>query len=116
MRERGKSFGQIQRRLLTRGIKLSTSAISWHCLRLGADLPPEKRQRMPTRTTPVRRGGYLVRPFTPAEDERLLDLSAEGKRICEIARAFGGTRQHNSIIGRLMTLARREARAEDAMG
>jgi hypothetical protein len=53
-----------------------------------------------------------VRRFTAEEDALLLQMEANGARYCEMCRALG--RRHNSIIGRLATLARRDARAEDA--
>ena len=58
------------------------------------------------------RNGFAVRHFTPEEDDRLLALEAEGKTYTEIGRLMN--RKPNSIRGRLMTLARREARAEAA--
>jgi len=110
LRERGWSFGRIRAAL---GSRISESAISWHCLRLGAD-PPRARVLPDKIVGPavVSRGGHLVRRFTPAEDARILALAAEGKGCGTIARLIG--RRSNSVVGRLMTLARREARREAA--
>ena len=58
----------------------------------------------------VTRGDHIVRRFTSDEDSVLLQLEAEGLRICEMSRALG--RPPNSIRGRLMTLARHQARKE----
>jgi hypothetical protein len=56
------------------------------------------------------RNGKAVRRFTPADDEKILSLSLAGKSDTEISRALD--RRPNSIRGRLMTLARHQARAE----
>jgi DNA-binding NarL/FixJ family response regulator len=107
MREQGKTYGQI-----ARAIKCSDSAVSWHCLRLGAESPKSKHQSWSGIKGPVlmKRGEFVVRRFTPEDDERLLQLEASGLRICEIARQL--KRRHNSVKGRLMTLARRDERRE----
>lgn len=117
MRERGLTYGQIKRRLGASGIAASASVISWHCLRLGADLPPDRRKPSNQRTQPTVRNGHLVRPYTPAEDAILRKVSADGGRIRDIRaalKAAGFDRKHNSILGRLMILARRDAREEEA--
>lgn len=87
----------------------SDKAISWHCLRLGAE-PPKKTALWKGIKGPevVKRGNHLVRRYTQEDDACLLRLEAEGKTVTEIARALG--RKWNSIRGRLMTLARREER------
>ena len=56
------------------------------------------------------RGGHVVRRFTAFEDAEILRLAAEGVSRNRIAKQLG--RRHNSIIGRLMTLARHDALAE----
>lgn len=93
---------------------ISCGAVQWVCLRAGADSPVgnPKLSPVPTRAKRIRRGGHVVRPFTAGEDAQLLDLEARGKGVTEIARILG--RRHNSVAGRLATLARRAARAEDA--
>ena len=60
----------------------------------------------------VRRGDHIVRRFTEKEDALLLELEAQNLNYSEIARRLD--RRRNSIVGRLATLARREARAEAA--
>lgn len=108
LRERGWSCGRI-------GLKfgLSGDVIYWHCLRLGAD-PPNLRARVlpATATGPrtMKRGNHVLRRYTPAEDRQILALDAQGKGDTEIGRALG--RKPNSIRGRLMTLARHDARRE----
>lgn len=57
------------------------------------------------------RGNHLVRPFTPDEDARLLELDHQGLTPTEIGRAMG--RKQNSIRGRMLTLGRQASRAED---
>lgn len=109
MREAGASYN-----VIAREFKCSAKAISWHCLRLGADPPkpmplrPDYYLQCPT----LKRGNHIVRAFTPDEDARLVAMELEGKSITEIARVLG--RKWNSCRGRLMTLARRDERAERA--
>ena len=108
LRESGMSEAAIAKRL-----GMSKGAVYWHCLKLGADSPnaaPTKR----TSSGPVEveRSGHKVRRFTEDEDAKLLEMSLAGARVADMCRALG--RKHNSIIGRLMTLARHEARLEDA--
>lgn len=106
LRERGASYPEI-----ARATGMSKGAIYWHCLRVGADRPGgEALPAIPTEPVAYARSGHKVRRFTEAEDRRLLALEAQGKGMNEIARILG--RKHNSVIGRLMTLARRDAREE----
>lgn len=106
MREAGASCGQI-----AAAVGCSVSAVSWQCLRLGAE-PPNPRSLNDVPTTPKvsKRGDHVVRRFTVDEDAQILALEAEGFRPIEIARRLG--RPPNSVLGRIMTLARREARME----
>jgi DNA-binding transcriptional ArsR family regulator len=107
MREQGLTFGQIGLAL-----GMSASAVSWHCLRLGADSPNTcMNTKAPVTVMEAVRGGHLVRRFSEDEDRRILEMGAAGVRVAQIARTLG--RRHNSIIGRLMTLARRENRIEN---
>lgn len=109
--EIGWSFEKISRHFARQGRKISASAISWQCLRAGADSPPAQWSRSSsTSRKPSVRGGFVVRPFTPDEDRRLLELDQQGLGPSAIGRELG--RRGNSIIGRLMTLARHEARSE----
>lgn len=114
MGEKGKSDQAISDRLRERfGVAISPQAISWHRLKHCAE--PEKRTEVrPVPTEPLvsRRGNHVVRRFTQAEDAELLRLEAEGLNPSEIGRRLN--RKPNSITGRLMILARHEARRERA--
>lgn len=106
LRERGLSFGQIALRL-----GMSASAVDWHCLKLGADSPKTATQIIVRRQPMVmRRGSHVVRLFSEDEDRQLIALSLAEATIADMSRALN--RRHNSIKGRLMTLARIEARKE----
>ena len=106
LRERGLTFGQISRKT-----GMSPSAVSWYCLRDGAESPKvDARARALPKASVVQRGGHVVRQFTPEEDQQLLEMEAAGVKLSQIGRALG--RRRNSVLGRLMILARREARAE----
>ncbi|MEO1110127.1 MAG: hypothetical protein AAFX90_19610 [Pseudomonadota bacterium] len=108
LREQGMTFRQIESET---GVPHSVAY--FHCLRLGADSPATATDtRTPGGPMQYTRGNHEVRRFTPAEDEHLLQLELSGMRICDIARKIG--RKENSIRGRLMLLARKEARAERA--
>jgi len=112
LRERGWTLRQIARHFSAKGTPVSEGSIGWQCLRVGADLPPERRRPGAFPACLIQRGGKPVRPWTPAEDEQLLALEAQGTSLNAIGRAIG--RKQNSVRGRLMTLARHQARAEDA--
>ena len=106
MRDEGHSYTAISQRL-----EISYGAVYWHCLRLGADSPRAQRSREHAPgPRVVSRGNHQVRRFTDDEDRRLLAMELDGETVSAIARALG--RKPNSITGRLMTLARREARRE----
>ena len=108
LREEGLSISKIAARL-----GMSPGAVHWHCLRLGADLPDvDTRRPVPPQPMVVQRGNHKVRRFTPDEDRRLVEMDLRGIGVSEMARRLG--RKHNSVIGRLMTLARNEAREEAA--
>lgn len=89
----------------------SVGTVAWRILVDGVDIHPD-RPLPPVPTAPIvrSRGGKPVRLFTQAEDGQLLELEADGLPYIEIGRRLG--RRHNSIIGRLATLARRDARSE----
>ncbi len=59
---------------------------------------------------PHTRGGHEFRPYSAAEDRKLLKLEATGASYAEMGRALG--RKPNSCQGRLMTIARHEALRE----
>lgn len=105
-REAGASY-----RELAAEFGCSESAISWQCLRLGADppKPPRPRPTYHLQMPLVRRGNHMVRAFTPAEDARLLELEQQGLGNTAIGRALD--RRPNSVRNRLMTLARHDERA-----
>lgn len=108
MRERGLSYAQIGRDL-----GMSIGAVSWHCLRLGADSPNTRSNtQAPASPMVMARGNHVVRRFSEDEDRRLLELESQGLRICEIARLMN--RKPNSLRGRLMTLARIDERREQS--
>ncbi|RUN77292.1 hypothetical protein [Sphingomonas sp. TF3] len=110
LRERGWSSERIAAHFGEQGVSISANAINWQCLRVGADAPLKFQGRCTQPTEPYNRGGHIVRPFSAADDALLLTLEAQGINIAEIARRI--SRKPNSVKGRLMTLARRDARAE----
>ena len=106
LREAGMRISEIGKRL-----GINPSVVAAYCLQVGADSPdaamkPPLLQNVPHYT----RNGHVVRRFTEAEDARLLALRLRGIGVTEIARRLG--RRRNSVIGRLRTLARHEARDE----
>lgn len=88
---------------------MTPGAVDYHCLRRGAEIPKPNRSPM-FKKREERRGNHVVRRFTADEDAMILRMELEGRGVCEIARRLG--RPHNSIIGRMMTLARQEERQE----
>lgn len=96
---------------IARAIDRSAGAVAWHCLALAAD-PPNARPIDKTIRGPlvVMRSGKPVRRYTPEDDAQLLELALAGNTHSQIGRVM--KRRPNSIKGRLMTLARHEARAE----
>jgi hypothetical protein len=111
-REAGRSCAAIARAVRSMfGHHCSESAVQWNCLREGAD-PPNAKPLKPNVSGPVviRRGDHQVRHFTPEEDALLLQLKADQVCHAEIGRRLN--RRGNSIVGRLLTLARHEARRE----
>jgi hypothetical protein len=110
MRERGLGFAHIGNE-----IGCSSGAVYWHCLQLGVEPPkpqwPLRAVRVGSNLpTTYERKGRMVRLFTPEEDERLLQMREKGCSITEICKKLD--RRSNSVVGRLMALARREARRE----
>lgn len=107
LREDGRTLQQIEQET-----GVHRCVVSHYCLRLGADLPAGMRGASPNpQRPPYRRGRHIVRPFSPEDDARILEMANQGLTRAEIARAMG--RKRNSIEGRLLTLARHDARAED---
>lgn len=109
-----------ERRRLSAGriaqmLDVSVGAVAWARLRIGADKHPTKvLPPVPTQPVVRMRGGRPVRAFVQAEDELLLSLEAQGLGDFQIGRRLDPPRRSNSVRGRLMTLARRQARAEAA--
>ncbi len=97
-------------------IGCSGAAMSWHFLMRAVDPPKPRPLRLDyhLRCPVMKRGRFLVRAFTPEDDARLLDMERRGEKVSAIARALG--RKHNSVQGRLMTLARRDERALQQAG
>lgn len=112
LRERGFSHRQIIEWFAARGIAVSSGLVQWHCLRLGAEKPGPPPAPYVIRARV--RGGHVVRPFTPEEDAVLLELAVTEPNRAEIARRLG--RARNTVVTRLMTLARRDARGEAGSG
>lgn len=92
-------------RWIAQKLNLSHGAVSWHCLRYGIESP--KTTSVPEYRGPMvmARGHHIVRRFSQDEDAIIVDLEAQGIAVNEIAKRLG--RRHNSVIGRLATLARR---------
>ncbi len=105
LREAGQS-----QRVIAKLFGCSFGLVYWTCLRLGADAPDS--HKLVTRDNPplARRGTHIVRGYTAEEDAIILDLEARGETSGAMGRRLGRTR--NSIMARLLTLARRDARAE----
>lgn len=110
---KGLSTRQIIIRL---GLGISDGALDWHFLIRGVESPnmifrPKQIYRDEGRV--IERSGHKVRRFTREEDAKITAMSKRGCRPCEIARALG--RRHNSVMGRLATIARHEERKLAAM-
>lgn len=112
MRERGVGVREIARRLSTADAPIAPHVVEWTCLIWGADLPPHRRQSSAANLRPYSRGGRIVRPFTPEEDAVVRRLAMDGATPSIIGARLG--RKSQSIVARLATLARHDARAEDA--
>lgn len=96
---------------IARMVGCSEGSVGWAQLKLGVDRHPTKPlPPVPTEPVVARRGEHVVRRYTQAEDAELLRLEAQGLPAYRIGKRLG--RRANSIVGRLRTLARREARAE----
>ena len=98
MRAKGKSYGQIGRR-----IGMSPGAISWYCLRYAIEGPKGRTKTAVKPGAISTRGNHVVRRFTPEEDRQIAEMRLAGMSIKVIADAVGRTT--SSVFGRLMTLA-----------
>lgn len=112
LREKGWGTARIAEHFTAAGTPISEGSVSWQCLVNGADVPPRLRGKSTQASAPYRRNGKLVRPFSAGDDALLRVLDMQGFPIATIARRLD--RQPNSIRGRLATLARKDARAEEA--
>lgn len=114
MRERGLSFRQISRKMVAAGVTLHPNTLSYICLVQGADSPKAMAKwKGPKLMAPIAmRNGAPVRAFTAEEDAQLRQWDAEGLSYSQMAHRLG--RARNSVVGRMATLARHDARAEAA--
>ena len=107
--------GWAGRRLADR-YNVTSSAIRYQCLKLGAFSPRQIRHaqnRVDRRTGKIRSGfSNHARTFSPDEDAELLRLESEGHSIPAIGRALG--RANTSVRIRLLSLARDQAIEEMA--
>jgi hypothetical protein len=106
MRERGLSYVSIADWFTRNGTPISDRTIRWQCMRVGAFKPGAPHKCLGRQT--FGRG----RAYTPAEDAEIVAMRNGGRRIGEIAREL--ERPHNSITGRLLTLAMHDAMREAA--
>lgn len=103
MREAGATYQEIAD---ATGIPRGTC--EYHTVRLGAFSPAGLQFQKAK--APYSRCGRAVRAFTEAEDQQITTWSLADVPLIEMARRLN--RKHNSILGRLRTLARREALQE----
>jgi hypothetical protein len=111
-REAGRSVQWIASRL---GVARST--VAWHLLKTATDAPQTAGDRTNAKGPPpgsvtLRRDGIEVRRFTAEEDAAILAMRQQGLGARRIGNALTPPRPQGSITYRLLTLARREARAE----
>lgn len=107
MREnRGMSY-----RAIAEELGIHHGSVSWFCHVNGIERRGKPRPCRRNVAALTMRNGHPVRAYTPEDDRQLLALEAEGLNYHQIAKRMG--RKRNSVLGRLATLARREA-AEEA--
>lgn len=108
LRERGWTY-----RRIGEAIGISAETVSWHCLKMGVEAPKPSQSWEGIKGPAVTlRNGFEVRRFTEDDDAALLALEGQGLTYSEIGRRLN--RRRNSIMARLMILARRDARREAA--
>ena len=91
----------------------SLGSVTWAQLKIGVDGRADKPLApIPTEPKSAIRNGHLVRRYTQSDDALLLRLESQGMNPHAIGKAFQPPRRANSIVGRLRTLARRQAREE----
>lgn len=95
--------------------RISAKSLGDLFLREGVELPPRQRRPLPRyqRQELTRNGRPLVR-FGPEDDAVILRMRAEGANNAAIGRALTPPRLPHTILGRLLTLARHQMRAEEA--
>lgn len=99
LREKGWSYRRIAEKF-----GISDGAVHYHCLKQGAFTPKTRGKVDVSGQPPVKaKDGRTQRRFTPAEDERMQELSLKGYAPLAIGRLMG--RAPTSIRIRLMTLA-----------
>lgn len=109
LREQGISYGEI-----SKDTGMSRGQIYWECLRAGAEAPNNTiRAGKITAMVVSTKRGHIIRRFTEEEDRKILEMEAQGMGPFQIGKALG--RAHNSITGRLMTLARHDERAANGL-
>ena len=114
MREAGRSVAAI-----ARAIDRSEGSVSYWCLKLGIDPKASQRPSSDRREAPILRGGRVLHRFTSEDDALLQALAMQGLTPSEIARAMTRRdptrpRRPNTVIMRLMTLARWDERRDAA--
>lgn len=110
LREKGWGIVRIAEHFAQCGSPISANAINWQCMKVGADPPLRHWGKHTQAAEPYSRNGNVVKPYSAAEDALLVELDIQGFKLSVIARRMG--RRTNSVKGRMMTLARREQRAE----
>jgi len=96
-RESGASYQQIANRLAGLGHPMTAGQVNYRCLKLGIVLDRDRgRYGLPVNG----------RPFTPAEDQALIEMRLAGSTLEAIAARFG--RKAGSIRKRLLILARHD--------
>ena len=102
LREQGWSYLR-----LSKQFGVSLGAIHYQCLKNGAISPRQRRHPSPIEPEAVQTSqGRLLRRFTQSEDQRLLELEAEGLSCDAIAARIG--RPRTSVRIRLLRLALQE--------
>lgn len=91
-------------------MEATTGAVDWQLLRMGVTGP--RSTKFSQNGGSYLRHGRVVRRFSSEEDKVLLELEAEGLGPYKIGCRIG--RSHNSVMGRLATLARHDQLEEEA--
>ena len=104
LREKGWSFKRLSERF-----GVSRGAVHYRCLRLGALSPRSQPINYRGRRLSGQGFGKVVSHFTPAEDERLLELEREGASLNQMVEQLG--RARTTVRIRLLTLAAKDGLA-----